>query len=354
MGSFPIFIFGVLVIAIGIAAWRFLKHPVRTSIDETYYIDANGAEVPRDRMNYDQRERSRKVVTEEPSSYARYAPLALFGSVASGALLVIVSLVRIVSANTVAIPTNFGSIGKPVDPGLHLTLPWTEYHSFSTRIQESQRLSASNEGDKEASDCVTIAASDGADACVDATIRYTIDRSRADELYRRYGSFDAVSSKLVRREVEAGLKLVYGQYSPEEAKSGATLSKIERDGNAILRERMNRYGVVVDRVVLGRVQFTDPAVQKRIDDKIKARQEAEKAVIEQKTALTRAETKRKTAEINAKAKQINAQADADANAKLAASLTPELLQKLYYEALGKSGKVIVTNGAQTPVIVGGN
>lgn len=356
MGSLPIFIFGVLVIAIGIVAWRFLKHPVRTAETEHYYVDASGLEVPHNMRDYDQQERTRKVFTEVPGEFERYAPAALFAGVALGALLIIFSVVRIVSANTVAIPTNFGAIGKPVNPGIHLTAPWTEYHSFSTRIQESQRLSAIDEGDKASSDCVTVAASDGADACVDATIRFTIDRGRADELYRRYGSFDAITSKLVRREVESGLKVVYGQYTPEEAKSGAKLAVIERDSNEVLKQRLNRYGVTVDRVVLGRVQFTDKAVQQRIDDKIKARQESEKAVIEQKTALTRAETKRKEAVLNADTARETAKGQADANVTLSQSLTPELLQKLYYEALAKGGKVIVTNGAQTPVIVdsGGN
>lgn len=344
MGRLPIFIFAVIVIVTGIVIASIAKRKARAA-------EREAAELSEDSGGGFGRSDNKARLLREADQAHMVGTIAKVSGLGLGSLMLFFSLLRIVSANTVAIPTNFGAIGKPVNPGIHLTAPWTEYHSFSTRIQESQRLSTTDEGDKASSDCVTVAASDGADACVDATIRFTIDRGRADELYRRYGSFDAITSKLVRREVESGLKVVYGQYKPEDAKSGAKLGIIERDSNKVLKQRLNRYGVTVDRVVLGRIQFTDPAVQQRIDDKIKARQESEKAVIEQKTALTRAETKRKEAEVNAKAKLINAQAEADANAKLAASLTPELLQKLYYEALGQGGKVIVTNGAQTPVIV---
>lgn len=345
MGRLPIFIFAAVFIIGGIVISSIAKRKARTA-------EREAADLPEESGGYSYGRGDTKARLRREADQAHMVAVgAKAVGLGFGLVMLAFSVLRVVSANTVAIPTNFGAIGKPVNPGIHLTAPWTEYHSFSTRIQESQRLSATDEGDKASADCVTVAASDGADACVDATIRFTIDKGRADELYRRYGSFDAITSKLVRREVESGLKVVYGQYTPEDAKSGAKLATIERDSNEVLKKRLDRYGVTVDRVVLGRVQFTDPAVQQRIDDKIKARQEAEKAVIEQKTALTRAETKRKEAEVNAKAKLINAQAEADANAKLAASLTPELLQKLYYEALAKGGKVIVTNGAQTPVIV---
>lgn len=101
-----------------------------------------------------------------------------------------------------------------------------------------------------------------------------------------------------------------------------------------------------------------------------AQQEFELAQIEQKTAnvqaqkdkevaLIEAEKEKEVAEINAEkakikaegdaeATKIKAEAEAEANAKIAKSLTPELIEK---EKIDKwNGSVPVVDGASTPII----
>lgn len=60
-----------------------------------------------------------------------------------------------------------------------------------------------------------------------------------------------------------------------------------------------------------------------------------------------------TAEVKAETKVMEAAKQAEANRKLAESLTPEVLTSQYYDTLselGKSGNVVVTDGRSTPIV----
>ncbi len=100
----------------------------------------------------------------------------------------------------------------------------------------------------------------------------------------------------------------------------------------------------------------EESLRKAIGDRAAARERANQAQIEQQKQVTEAETRRQVAERDAQARQISAQAEADANAKISASLTDPLLRKLYFEALAKGntiyvpndGSVIVDGRQQTP------
>ena len=301
--------------------------------------------------------RSRSDYIEARDDARAKARAARIAAVATGILFLLFSIVRIVPANSVAVPTSFGSIGQPVKSGLHITMPWTTYHNFSTRIQESQRL-ASNEGDKKEADCVrlNVGSQASADACVDATVRYIIDVKSVSKLYRRYGGFNEVNLKLIRREVESGLKEVYGDYNTTEAKSGKTLVEIQRKAKKVLGRNLSRYGVRIDSVTIGDLKYTNPSVEQNIAQKLAAEQQAEKAVIDQRKALTEADTRLKQAEIDSRAAVTRALGEAEANRKIAETLTPELARLRALEALaGSKGNVTVIEGANggTPVIVGG-
>ena len=76
-------------------------------------------------------------------------------------LLGVSACIRVVPANTVGIPTQFGAIGKPLASGFHLTLPWTNVSNFSTRVQELSMLHAADEGDLRKDDSIEIISKGG-------------------------------------------------------------------------------------------------------------------------------------------------------------------------------------------------
>ena len=136
-----------------------------------------------------------------------------------------------------------------------------------------------------------------------------------------------------------------------------------------LREKFDKYGIIIDTV-----NFTDISVDEEtaaaIQKKVNAQQDKELAEIEAETDRIKAEKDRNIAQINAErdkevaqieadkkliaaqadaeALRIAAEAEADANKKIAASLTPELIEKIKYEKW--DGSVPKVSGGSTPIV----
>ena len=133
---------------------------------------------------------------------------------------------------------------------------------------------------------------------------------------------------------------------------GDKRTQINAELDTYLREKFTPYGIIIDTV-----NFTDISVDNEtaaaIQKKVNAQQELELANIEAETAkiqankdrevarvqaekdkevaAIKAEQKIVTAEAEAKALLIAAEAEAKANREIAASLTPQLIEKIKYE-----------------------
>lgn len=122
---------------------------------------------------------------------------------------------------------------------------------------------------------------------------------------------------------------------------GDKRTEINAELDVYLRDKFDKYGIIIDTV-----NFTDISVDEEtasaIQKKVNAQQELELANIEAQTAKVQAEKDKEVAQIaaekaiveaeaKAEATRIAAEAEADANAQIAASLTPELIEKIKYE-----------------------
>lgn len=103
----------------------------------------------------------------------------------------------------------------------------------------------------------------------------------------------------------------------------------------------------------------DNETAQAIQKKVNAQQELELANIEAQTAKIQAEKDKQVAEIaaqqaiveaeaQAEVVRIAAEAEAAANREIAASLTPELIEKIKYEQW--DGKMPTVSGGATPII----
>lgn len=286
-------------------------------------------------------------------------------SLAPGLLVLVVaavfglwSTVRVVEANEVGVPTTFGRIGEPMQSGFQLVAPWTKVTTFSTRTQELSMLAATDEGDKAKDDAVEVIAKGGGSMKVDVTVRWSVDPEAVSRLFRQAGSLDLVQQRFVRPDSREVVRNVFGQHSAEGGYS------TERAEMAIeitdqLRAVAGPRGITIDSVNIRDVN-PEENVLKGINDIVSARNDAATALEVQKQTLTDAETKRQAAEIDAKAavakatgeadaQRINAQGEADANAKIAASLTPDLLHlqevQACAEAIKQTSAAIVNCGS---------
>ena len=136
-----------------------------------------------------------------------------------------------------------------------------------------------------------------------------------------------------------------------------------------LQQKFEPYGIIIESASLIDVNV-DKETDKAIQKKIQAQQELEVAKINKQTAsveaekekevaLIKAEQDKETAQINAEkakikaegeaeATRIAAEAEAEANKKVAASLTPELIESKKIEKW--NGAVPQIQGGATPIV----
>ena len=276
----------------------------------------------------------RRPSTERATISAAFVRLGTVGALAGlalGALMTLSSLVRIVPANTVGIPTTFGKVGSPLLSGFHITEPWTEITQFSTRVQELSMLKAADEGDLAKDDSVRVIAAGGGSMSVDVTVRFSLAQDKADSLFKQAGSLDLVKDRFVRPETREVVRDIFGEYTAEEGystKRAEIATKITDD----LKARLGSRGIIIDNVNIRDVE-PEAGVLAAINGILQSRNEAARALEDQKKQVTEANTRKQVAELDkdaavtkaeaeAQAVRIAAEAEAEANQKIAASLDP--------------------------------
>ena len=125
-----------------------------------------------------------------------------------------------------------------------------------------------------------------------------------------------------------------------------------------LKERFRPYGIVIDNVALADVR-PDEDTDKAIKEKIKAQEALETAKVTAEKDKVEATRDKEIAEINAEKAKIEAQgqadaeliranAEAEANKKIAESLTDKLIEKIKYDKW--NGELPYIEGASTPIV----
>ena len=125
-----------------------------------------------------------------------------------------------------------------------------------------------------------------------------------------------------------------------------------------LKEKFDKYGIVIDTVNFTNIS-TDPETQEAIQKKVNAQQELELAKIQKQTAKVDAEKEKEVAQINAEKAKIEAQgkadaelikanAEAEANKKIAESLTDKLIEKSKYDKW--NGELPYIEGNVNPIV----
>jgi regulator of protease activity HflC (stomatin/prohibitin superfamily) len=276
-------------------------------------------------------ERKLRALQDRRSTLRAATIVTMLGAV----LMLAWSTIRVVPANTIGIPTTFGAIGQPLDAGIQLTEPWTEITLLSTRIQELSMLRAVDDGDRPTDDSITVIARGGGSMSVDLTVRYAIEPSEAENLFRLAGSLDLIKDRFVRPDAREVTRNVFSLYTADEGYSTERAAIADEIFDQ-LQERLGRRGIVLDSV---NVRDVDPEddVLAAINSILQARNDALRAAEEQRRLITEAETRREVAardaeaaalaaEGEAEAIRIRAEAEAAANAQIAASLTPDLIE----------------------------
>lgn len=244
-----------------------------------------------------------------------------------------VSCIGIVPTGYTGILTTFGAVSdRTVDAGMNFKAPWQTIITMDNRAQKVEIQTQAFSSDIQQVDIVM-------------SVNYCIDQPTARELYKTVGR--SYYENIMFPRIQENIKAVFSQYTAEalianrETLSGSTADLIRND--------MTPYGITIISIAIEDIDFTDAftnAVEaKQVAAQNKLTAETQQA---QKTMEQEAEAERAIIAANAQAEQdiiaakadlevVKIQADAalyagereaNMNERIAAALTPDLIN--YY------------------------
>lgn len=265
--------------------------------------------------------------------YAFAVPLVLTLVFAGG------SMIYTQSVGEVVVIKNWGGslAGHSADAGFHVKMPWQDTIKFDIRNNVLSFMGNEEEdqfeGGSANGSAVTINDAGGASATIDIQVNYSLDPSAAEDLYINYGSQENFVKSICAVDIRAVPRQVSGQFD--------TISILTARGEftsavqEALTEKWQKYGLIVEQVSIQNVVYPQSIVDKY----------AEAQAME--IAKATAENQKEVAEVEAETKVIEAEGIAEANKVLSQSLTDEVLQQHYIDALisiGANGNLVVTDG----------
>lgn len=269
-------------------------------------------------------------------------------AVIGGAVIIALSCIYPQDAGEVIVLRNFGGslAGYTSEAGFHTKAPWQDTVSYDVRnnlINLYRDAEYTTNGGSAEGSCVSINDSGGAGADIDLQVMYSFDGDAAIQLYQDYGTQENFTQNYILNDVRAVAREVAGQYD--------TITMLTNRGDFTkgiqdaLTEKWGPLGLTVESVSVQDVRYPD-----EITSKYSEAQAAE-------VAKAKAQNEQETAKVEAETKKIQAQGEADANAVLQNSLTDQVIQQHYIDALteiGKNGNLVVVPEGSTPLVNTGN
>ena len=226
--------------------------------------------------------------------------------------------------------------------GFHVKAPWQSTVSFDVRsclVNLYREAEYTYDGGSAEGACVTVNDKGGASCDIDLQVVYSLDADAALRLYEDYGTQESMTSKVILNDVRAIAREVAGKYDTMTLLT--VRGEFTRGIRDALTQRWSEMGLVVEQVSVQDVRY-DASIKLRYSEAQAAEVAKAKALNEQETAKVEAETM-----------VIEAQGEADANRILSESLTPEVIQQHYIDALreiGHDGNLVVVPEGSTPIV----
>lgn len=253
---------------------------------------------------------------------------------------------------------NGGIEERTLSQGWHVIAPTQKVTLYSIGIEQSY-LTAGNDGDSKNDDSFEVPSKDGKGLTVDETFTYRFDEERVAEIFTRFKgrSGKEMLTTFIKPNIMTWTKEVTARYYVTEI-LGESRSKLNQDLSDYLKTKFEPYGIIIEAASLIDIR-PDNETKTAIQKKVTAQQELELAEIERNTALVNANKEKEVATINAETAKIKAEneaeiilieanAQAEANKKIAESLTPELIEKIKYDKW--NGELPYIEGSVTPII----
>ncbi len=249
------------------------------------------------------------------------------------AAAIIVVVVLIILDGLVSVPAGHvgvifdrgrGVLEQELDEGLHLKIPfWQQATLMTARTQEYTMSIAQGEGWKTDDDSIESRSQDGQVVWVDATILFHINKTEADDIYRKLGTAEDYYAKIVRPRAREVIRAVVARYNALDLVSEKR-PDIINDMNNDLKEAFAAHNLELEEVVLRNVTYSADFANV-IEEKEIARQKIKIAEYQKEQA---SQLKEKIIiEAEAEAQAITLKGDALRN-------NPEVIQLEFVNKLG--------------------
>ena len=224
------------------------------------------------------------------------------------AVFVLANCFTIIGAGHTGVVLTLGKVNEEVlQEGIHIKIP------FVQRIVKIDNRIVKLEVNTEAfsKDLQTVATT--------LAINYRVDTAKSYSIYKNIGA--SYEDVLVVPAVNEVLKATTALYTAEESVTNRSL--ISEGLIKGLNNKLNNIGLFVTDVNIINFDFSEAFIN-AIEEKQVAQQQLLKAETEKQTAITNAEAAAETT-------RIKAQAEADANNKIKASLSEQVIRSKFYD-----------------------
>lgn len=287
------------------------------------------------------------------------------GSIVTGVVIVLIIICGFacterVPAGYVGVVYNMsgGVTGETLNQGWHIVSPTKNVTLYSIGIEQSY-LTSDSKGDSKEDESFSTPTADGKSLTVDLEFSYKYDVNRVTDVFTQFkgASGKEVKDIFIKPKMIAWTQEVTAKY-PVTDVFGDKRQELNEALDTYLKEKFDKYGIVIDTVNFTNIS-TDPETQEAIQKKVNAQQELELAKIQKQTAKVDAEKEKEVAQINAEKAKIEAQgkadaelikanAEAEANKKIAESLTDKLIEKSKYDKW--NGELPYIEGNVNPIV----
>jgi regulator of protease activity HflC (stomatin/prohibitin superfamily) len=240
-------------------------------------------------------------------------------------------------------------VGTETASGLHPKFPWVDTVTFDVRnqravfVSEQEPGQGDNIGGAPDGPQITVQDAEGVTANIDIAVRYSLDPAAVSDIYSAYYNEENLRTRLIFNDIRSVVRSVPGKFTTIQMLTNR--NAVQEDILKALEARWKDDGIIVEDVALQEIRYGE-----QVTGAYAAAQEAQINVQTE-------EAKLEASKVSAQQKVVQAQAEADANAILAASLTPAILQQRYLDTLAKLAEagnlVVVPEGFNGLVNIGG-
>lgn len=168
-----------------------------------------------------------------------------------------------------------------------------DFYVLDKTLQTLEMTADVSRGERKGRDDLKIKTKDGSDVYVDLKVQYKIDPDMAAQVVATSGVGDNYKEKWARDYVRSVCRNNLGELTTEEFYDGSKRNLATIQTRTTINERLQPFGIIVDRIVIPR----RPTFYKDYEEMIKKKKLADQAVLEEQSKALAAKQRQETLKV---------------------------------------------------------